>query len=258
VSRDVLVLGAGLAGLAAARELAAAGADVMVLEARDRPGGRVEQAVLDDGRVAQLGGEVVGSFHTAYLALAAELGLETERSYVAEPGAMSWDLAEGPGQGEWPPFFTPADVADAERVEAACVELAATVDPDDPWGHPDAAALDALSFAGWLRAIDARPAVLRLHELGALALAGALGFAGNWIAAQVRLRAGRRLDSPALVADGDHARADAFVSLGVIASALVVALGLDIADPIIGLGITAIILRITWQSWQTVRTGHAH
>jgi monoamine oxidase len=172
VSRDVLVLGAGLAGLAAARDLAAAGADVLVLEGRDRPGGRVEQAVLDDGRVVQLGGEVVGSFHTAYLALAAELGLETERSYVAEPGTMSWDLAEGPGQGEWPPFFTPADVADAGRIEAACVELAATVDPDDPWSHRDAGALDALSFAGWLRAERARPAVLRLHELGALALAG--------------------------------------------------------------------------------------
>ena len=70
MSRDVLVLGAGLAGLAAARDLAAAGADVELLEARGRPGGRVEQAVLDDGRVVQLGGEVVGSFHTAYLELA--------------------------------------------------------------------------------------------------------------------------------------------------------------------------------------------
>jgi monoamine oxidase len=172
MSCDVLVLGAGLAGLAAARDLAAGGADVLVVEARDRPGGRVEQAVLGDGRVVQLGGEVIGSFHTAYLALAAELGLATEPSYVAEPGAMSWDLAEGPGQGEWPPFFAPADVADAERVEAACVRLAATLDPADPWSHPDAAARDAISFAGWLRAEGARPAVLRLHELGALALAG--------------------------------------------------------------------------------------
>ncbi len=50
--------------------------------------------------------------------------------------------------------------------------LAATVDPDDPWSHPDAAALDALSFAGWMREQGARPAVLRLHELGALAMAG--------------------------------------------------------------------------------------
>jgi cation diffusion facilitator family transporter len=89
--------------------------------------------------------------------------------------------------------------------------------------------------------------------LGALAAAGALGFAGNLIAARVRLRAGRRLGSAALVADGEHARADALVSLGVIASAGALALGMQIADPLIGLAITAIILRITWESWLTVR-----
>jgi cation diffusion facilitator family transporter len=95
-------------------------------------------------------------------------------------------------------------------------------------------------------------------NLVALGLAGAIGFAGNQIAAVVRLRAGQRLDSPALVADGNHARADAYVSLGVIASALTVAAGLDLADPLIGLLITAVILRITWQSFWTVRRGHAH
>ena len=169
---DVLVLGAGLAGLAAARDLARAGADVLVLEARDRPGGRVERVVLEDGRSVQMGGELIGDFHTAYLGLAAELGLEPEPSYVAEPGLMSWDLAEGTGQGDYPPFFTPADVADAERFEARVAQLAATVDPADPWSHPDAARLDALSFAGWLRAEGARPAVIRLHDLGALSMGG--------------------------------------------------------------------------------------
>jgi cation diffusion facilitator family transporter len=94
-------------------------------------------------------------------------------------------------------------------------------------------------------------------HLAVLALAGAIGYGGNWIAAQVRTRAGRRLDSPALIADGDHARADAYVSLAVIASAAVVALGLPVADPLIGLAITLVILRITWQSWRTVR-GHDH
>ncbi len=94
-------------------------------------------------------------------------------------------------------------------------------------------------------------------HLGALALAGAIGYAGNFAAARIRLRAGRRLDSPALIADGDHARADAYVSLAVIASAAVVAVGLPIADPLIGLAITVVILRITWQSWRTVR-GHDH
>jgi len=96
-------------------------------------------------------------------------------------------------------------------------------------------------------------------HLGSLAVAGAIGFVGNWAAAEVRLRAGNRLDSAALVADGNHARADAYVSLGVIASAAVVAVGLTAGDPLIALAITVIILRITWQSWRTVRgRDHQH
>ena len=69
----------------------------------------------------------------------------------------------------------------------------------------------------------------------------------------MRLRAGRRLASPALVADGNHARVDGFVSLGVIASALLVGLGLPRADPLVGLTITLVILKITWDSWKTIR-----
>jgi cation diffusion facilitator family transporter len=92
-----------------------------------------------------------------------------------------------------------------------------------------------------------------LSHLWLLAAAGLIGFAGNEVAAQVRLRAGRRLQSAALVADGNHARVDGFVSLGVLASAAVVALGLDVADPVIGLVITLVILKITWDSWNTVR-----
>jgi cation diffusion facilitator family transporter len=92
-----------------------------------------------------------------------------------------------------------------------------------------------------------------LDHLAVLALAGAIGFIGNEVAAVIRLRGGRRLDSAALVADGNHARVDGLVSLAVVASAGVVALGLDLADPLIGLAITIVILRITWQSFQTIR-----
>ncbi len=91
-----------------------------------------------------------------------------------------------------------------------------------------------------------------LTHLWVLAVAGMVGFVGNEIAARVRSRAGRRLDSPALIADGNHARADGYVSLSVIASAAVVALGVPIADPLIGLTITVVILKITWDSWRTV------
>jgi cation diffusion facilitator family transporter len=93
-----------------------------------------------------------------------------------------------------------------------------------------------------------------LTHLWVLAAAGLIGFLGNELAAQVRLRGGRRLSSPALVADGNHARIDGFVSLGVVASAIAVSLGAPIADPIIGLAITLVILKITWDSWRTVTT----
>jgi divalent metal cation (Fe/Co/Zn/Cd) transporter len=79
-----------------------------------------------------------------------------------------------------------------------------------------------------------------------------IGFVGNEVAAQVRLNAGKRLDSPALIADGNHARVDGLVSLAVVASAAVVGLGIRVADPLIGLTITVVILRITWQSWTTI------
>lgn len=94
-----------------------------------------------------------------------------------------------------------------------------------------------------------------LSHLWLLAAAGMIGFVGNEIAARVRLRAGKRLASPALIADGNHARVDGFVSLGVIASAALVALGAPIADPLVGLAITLVILRITWDSLRTVRAG---
>jgi cation diffusion facilitator family transporter len=93
-----------------------------------------------------------------------------------------------------------------------------------------------------------------LSHLWLLAAAGLVGFVGNELAAQVRLRAGRKLHSPALVADGNHARVDGVVSLGVIASAAVVATGVRIAAPLIGLAITVAILKITWDSWRTVST----
>lgn len=90
-------------------------------------------------------------------------------------------------------------------------------------------------------------------HLWALLAAGVIGVVGNELAAVVRRRAGKRLDSPALIADAKHARADGFVSAGIIVSTAFIAVGLPLADPIIGLVITVLILHTTWQSWQTMR-----
>ena len=129
--------------------------------------------------------------------------------------------------------------ARAERVAGLFVVLAVLI-----------SALVAL-YESIVRLIDPQP----LTHLWVLAAAGAVGFSGNEIAAHIRLRAGRRLNSPALVADGYHARTDGLVSLGVVMSAIAVAVGAEIADPLIGLAITLVILRITWHSWQTIRSG---
>jgi cation diffusion facilitator family transporter len=120
------------------------------------------------------------------------------------------------------------------------------------------AAIFASACVAGYEAIDRLIDPQEVDALGALAGAGVIGFAGNWLAAAIRTRAGRRLDSPALIADGAHARADAYVSLAVVGSAAAVAAGLQAADPLIGLGITVVILRITWDSWKTVRDGHSH
>ncbi len=111
-------------------------------------------------------------------------------------------------------------------------------------------AIGAAAFA-IERIIDPAPP----QHLLALGLAGAVGVLGNAAAARVRTRGGRRIGSAALIADGAHARSDAIVSGGVILSALSIALGAPVADPIIGLAISALIAKITWQSWTTVSRG---
>jgi cation diffusion facilitator family transporter len=124
-------------------------------------------------------------------------------------------------------------------------------------GYAVVAAIFVSACVAGYEAIDRLIHPRGLDYLGALAVAGVVGFVGNELAARVRLRAGRRLDSPALIADGHHARVDGFVSLGVIASAVVVGLGFERADPLIGLAITAVILRVTWQAWRTIRDDDA-
>jgi monoamine oxidase len=158
---DVIVLGAGLAGLSAARDLAAEGTDVVVLEARERPGGRVEQELLPDGRPVQWGGEVVADWMGAYVELAGELGLTLEPSYTASDLPPAWGAYEGVAVGERAPWMDDADSADLARLEAEFARLARGVDPSNPWGHPEAERLDRLSMGAWLRSLGARPGVIR-------------------------------------------------------------------------------------------------
>jgi monoamine oxidase len=145
VQYDVVVVGAGLAGLSAARDLMKAGSDVLLVEARNRPGGRVEQTTLADGRIVQLGGEVIGPFHESYLGLAEELGLTIVPSFPQLPGQDTRVLADGRYVGDGFPWMSDADRASFAALSDEFGALATTVDPDDPWSHPDAERLDRLS-----------------------------------------------------------------------------------------------------------------
>lgn len=93
-----------------------------------------------------------------------------------------------------------------------------------------------------------------LHHLGALAVAAVIGFIGNETVAMFRMRVGRDINSAALIADGQHARADGLVSLAVLVSAIGVGLGYSWADPVIGLVITGVLLKIVWESGKTIFT----
>jgi monoamine oxidase len=170
VKSDVVVVGAGLAGLSAARDLMNGGTDVVVLEARNRPGGRVEQTTLADGRIVQLGGEVIGPFHESYLGLAEELGLTIVPSFPQLPGSDTWVLADGRQVGDDFPWMDDADRASFAALSDEFGALARSVDPDDPWSHPEADRLDRLSLGAWLRERGATPNVVRARDLAMLAL----------------------------------------------------------------------------------------
>ena len=104
------------------------------------------------------------------------------------------------------------------------------------------------AFESVVRLVHPQP----VTHIAAVAIAALVGFAGNEIVAQIRIRSGRRIASAALVADGYHARIDGFTSLAVLVGALGVWLGFRLADPIVGLLISLAIFRIVWRSAKSV------
>lgn len=168
---DVVVVGAGLAGLSVARDLVAAGSDVVVTEARARAGGRVEQTSTADGRLVQLGGEVIGDFHTSYRQLVAELGLTIVPSFTDIPGESTWLMRHGVFRGDDMPWMSTADRTVYHRLNTTFANMAAGLNPDDPWSHPDAVALDRMSVGEWLRSEGASQDVLRAMETRTFGLA---------------------------------------------------------------------------------------
>jgi monoamine oxidase len=155
---DVIIVGAGLAGLTAADELANRGLDVAVIEARDRVGGRTCSRRVA-GQAVDMGAEHVGPRHRRVLALAKRFGLRTEQSRVIGVKAR-WQIDGADKVGRVPPL-SPREAASAARVLPRLARLSRRVPVDRPWEAP---AFDRVSLADWLDAQPLRGRARALHE----------------------------------------------------------------------------------------------
>lgn len=150
IEADVCVVGAGLAGLAAADALRRAGASVVVLEARDRVGGRLHTTQLAGGVDADLGGQWLGAGQERLAALARSLSIATFPTYTAGENLLALGGRRRRYAGTIP-RLGPLVLADIGLSRRKVNRLAATVPSDAPWDAPGAAALDAQTFHSWMR-----------------------------------------------------------------------------------------------------------
>ncbi|MCO7203698.1 FAD-dependent oxidoreductase [Microbacterium sp. CnD16-F] len=150
ITRDVVIVGAGAAGLTAANELRKAGLSVAVLEARERVGGRLWTDVVD-GAMLELGGQWVSPDQDALIDTVAELGLETfsryregDSVYVGPDGTVSRFT------GEMFPV-SPETERTIDEITRRLDAMVAEIDPDRPYAHPKAAEWDTITWDAWLR-----------------------------------------------------------------------------------------------------------
>ena len=150
VETEVAVIGAGIAGLTAASALSREGVDVLVLEARDRVGGRVWNTEIG-GEANELGGQWVAPYQSALQALLTELDIglfpsfrEGEHVYI-DPAGKAHRY-----RGHDAPLGSASERA-FEEADSKLDALAKQLDPEAPWAHPDAAELDSITFEAWLQ-----------------------------------------------------------------------------------------------------------
>ncbi len=173
---DVAIVGAGLAGLVAARRLVAAGKQPLVVEARERVGGRLLNEEIGDGKVVEVGGQWIGPTQERLAALAAELGVGTfpthdEGRHLIEMAgkrtSYSGALTDA-GVGlvrELSRAISPLALADLEQARARLDRMAREVPLEEPWMAPRAADWDSQTFATWVGRNTRTEAARRLFEL---------------------------------------------------------------------------------------------
>jgi monoamine oxidase len=162
---DVVVVGAGLAGLAAARALLVQGSSVVVVEARERVGGRVENHDIGDGKVVEVGGQWIGPSQDRLAALARELGVETFPTHAHGSNLLEYGGTVRRYSGTIP-RINPVVLVDVERAQRRLNRLARRVPLEAPWEAPRAERLDGQTVATWMRRNLVTGPGRRLLELG--------------------------------------------------------------------------------------------
>jgi monoamine oxidase len=169
---DVVVVGAGFAGLAAGRAVVAAGSEAIVLEARDRVGGRVVNEDIGDGKVVEMGGQWVGPTQDRIAALAADLGVETFPTHSDGDNLLRVDGRLRRYSGTIP-RLSPFALLDVHLATRRLARLSARVDPEAPWDTPGAERLDATSVADWTRRTMRSDTARRLMRVAGRTIWGA-------------------------------------------------------------------------------------
>ena len=147
---DVVVVGAGLAGLAAAGDLVAAGASAVVLDARDRVGGRVLNEDIGEGKVVEVGAQWIGPTQDRLAALARDVGVQTFPTYTAGDNQIEWSGSLRRYRGTIP-RINPLVLVDVQQALWRLNRLARTVPLDAPWEAPNAGRLDSQTVHSWMR-----------------------------------------------------------------------------------------------------------
>jgi monoamine oxidase len=166
---DVIVIGAGLAGLTAASDLVKAGHSVAVLEARDRVGGRTLNHQLGAGKVVEVGGQWVGPGQDHVIARAKSLGIETFKTYTEGVQVLDYAGSLSHFTGLIPPL-PPADADDFSNLLLKIVQLESTVPLDRPWTAAGAATLDGQTVESFKLANSSTPGARFLLDLAVRAV----------------------------------------------------------------------------------------
>ena len=224
---DVIVVGAGMAGLSAADRLAAAGESVLVVEARDRVGGRVLNAVLDSSdpaQVVELGGQWLGPTQDRARALAQRLGLALHPTHADGDNLLERRRGRLLRYRGNIPAINPLILADVGQAQLRLDRMARQVEPDAPWTGPRAGPRDAMTFSTWLSRNVALPEARDLLRVAIRAVWACEPQDVSLLHALFYIRSAGRLDD--LLATGGGAQQDRVVG-GTQLLATGLAAGLD-------------------------------